>query len=211
MTGQEAAVMQDRKHRRNVLAFFLVFTLVGGAHAAEKEKGIFPYLHAEPVTLFDLGMKSLRRLALETVASVVSRPGRKGASRLFYDPALKTIEIVFTVSIDDDEKVSRLRQRCVELRRYMIRRMFNLGLTDYASPLSPEERVRRRLGAQFAHEPMGPAKEARSLGEQLAPLTFFGVTLATTVTPPVSVTCRGLATDFMGAESPSPKSIAPSR
>jgi len=62
--------------------------------------------------------------------------------------------------------------------------------------LSAGERIRRRIGAQFAHESIGSAKETLSLGEQLGLITYFTVTLTTTAQPAIRVSCRALATDL---------------
>ena len=75
--------------------------------------------------------------------------------------------------------------------------MFRIGLTDFATPLSVNERIRHRIGGQFAHEPMGSMHETQSLGDRLGLITYFSIKLTTTAEPAVSVTCRALVTDFM--------------
>jgi len=47
------------------MAFLLIAILSGPTYAQEKPKGVFAHLQKETVTLYDVGMKSLRRVALD--------------------------------------------------------------------------------------------------------------------------------------------------
>lgn len=149
------------------------------------------------MTLFDAGMKSLRRLALDTAEKTAAKLGTEVTSNVYYKHAAPAIEIVFHFTIHNTATVEKLRLQCVDLRRDAILKMFRIGLTGYPSDLSVHERIRRRIGGQFAPEPTTSISETIALGEQLGQLTYVEATLETTNEPVVSVSCRALATDSM--------------
>lgn len=180
-----------------VLSLVAVFCLCSAAHGEDKVPTIFPYLQKEPMTLFDAGMKSLRRLALDTAQVLSAPPDVSAASNVTYNVTVNQIDIHYHVTIEDAKSIESLRQQCISTRKDAILRMFRVGLTDYASQLSVPERIRRRIGGQFAHEPSGSLQETERLGERLALLTFVAVKLETTKEPTISTTCRALATDSL--------------
>ncbi|HEY9080425.1 hypothetical protein [Magnetovibrio sp.] len=165
------------------------------AYSQEKVTDTFTYLQKEPMTLFDAGMKSIRRLALDTAANLSSTPGVDATSIVRYMSTSNEIEILFSIKSKNIEDIEHLRQQCIKIRKSTLLKMFRIGLTDYSTPLSVRERIRNRIGGQFAHEPAGTIAETVSLGERLAAVTFFAVKLTPASAPDVSVTCRALVTD----------------
>ena len=127
--------------------------------AQDDIKSVFSYLQKEPMTLYDAGMKSLRRMALDTAARLTTSPELEAATGVNYKPAVGQIEIIFSVKTNDSNGLDALRQRCIAIRKDAILKMFRIGLTEYSSPHSVNERIRNRIGGQFAHEPMGSMQE----------------------------------------------------
>jgi len=170
------------------------------AQGQEEGKGLgtLSYLQKEPLTLFDMGMKGLRRLALNLSEKAQAKSGVAPTTSVRYKHAPATIEISFKfITETNAENLEQLRRRCLETRREAILRMFNIGLTDFSGQLSVNERIRRRIGIQFAHEPIESVTEFLALGEQLDHITYFEVTLVTATEPAISVSCREQATDLV--------------
>jgi len=174
----------------------LCATVLSGPSLAQGQETL-ARLQKEPVTLFDLGMKSLRRLALDATANMAAKPGMGPSSSVRYKHAAGIIEIEFNLKTENANSIEQLRQQCLEIRRKTILKVFRIGLSDYTSQLSVNERIRRRIGGQFAHEPLGSMTETQALGEQLGQITYFAVNLTTATEPAISVSCRALATDSM--------------
>lgn len=162
-----------------------------------QQRGALTYLQKEPMTLFDAGMKSLRRLALDGAEKVSVASGLPTTSRVSYKDSEARITIAFEFTVKATETPEKMRKDCAEYRRKSILRMFRIGRSDYGFELSVSERIRRRIGGQFAHEPTISMTETIALGEQLGNLTYFQVTLATDGEPAFTVTCQGLAHDLM--------------
>lgn len=79
------------------MAFLLIAILSGPTYAQEKPKGVFAHLQKETVTLYDVGMKSLRRLALDAAATITATPDMEAASSVSFKPTVGNIEIVVSV------------------------------------------------------------------------------------------------------------------
>jgi len=179
------------------MALLLTAVLSGTALAQQSGQGIMTYLQQEPVTLYDLGMKRLRSAALDTIAKMTTKPGMEPLTLVRYDHAAGLIEITYNLKVEAPGGIEQLRQRCVDDRKSIILKMFRIGLTDFASLLSIPERIRRRIGAQFTHEPIASTKEALSLSEHLGQVTYTTLTLTNVADPNISVSCRALTTDLV--------------
>lgn len=169
----------------------------GALCAQEKTGGVFEYLQKEPMSLFDAGMKSLRRQAIDTAAYMSSRPSLDATARVIYSPTVRTIEISLDIETAEIADIAAARQKCIDLRLQSILKMFRIGYSSTANGLSVTERIQNRLGAQFAHEPNGSFHEFMALGKRLSPITYYAVKLSTKAEPVTSVTCRALVTDSM--------------
>lgn len=130
-------------------------------------------LSREPTTLFDMGMKRLRRLALEATTRLAPVGGKPPSARVWYKPDSGTIEIRFEAPLP---ATPVLGQSCNDYRARAIRETLAIYRVAYPVNLSYSERVRRRFGLLFAHEPLLSGTEAIAVGQKLAELTF--VTLA---------------------------------
>jgi len=193
-SAREALRMASRVAR---ISLALLCTIILSGPAMAQGRGSLDYLQKEPLTLFDIGMKGLRRLALNTLEKIADKPDMMPTSSVRYMHATGTIEISFKFKTKiKTNSIEQLRRDCIEIRRDAILKMFNIGLTDYGGPLSIKERIRRRIGIQFAHEPIDSITEFLALGEQLEHITYVEVTLTTTL-PAVSVACRELATELI--------------
>jgi hypothetical protein len=182
---------------------FVLGALVAHPTLAQQGRGTMDRLQQQPMTLFDAGMKSLRRLALDSAEKLSVAKGGEVSANVSYKHADPSIEITLHFIIHNNGTTDELQKQCVEYRRDAILKMFRIGLTGYANDLSVNERIRRRIGGQFAPEPTTSMSETISLGEQLGQITYFSVELESKNEPPVKVTCRALA-----SESMTPKSIS---
>ncbi|NQV47402.1 MAG: hypothetical protein HQ504_06415 [Rhodospirillaceae bacterium] len=191
--------MALKKFQAALVSLTVVLSTLAFAQDQEMSqgRGTLSYLQKEPTTLFDMGMKRLRKAALDTVSRMVTKPGTQPTSSVSYKHDEGIINILFNLQTESADNMETLRLQCLDKRRSTILRMFRVGLTDYTSQLSTGERLRRRIGIQFTHEPIGSVKEALSVGEQLGQITYFTVSLTTTTEPAVSVSCRALATDLL--------------
>ncbi len=180
-----------------LVSLTVVLSTLASAQEMDQGRGTLNYLQKESTTLFDVGMKRLRTAALDTVSKMVAKPGQQPTTSVKYQHDAGIIDILFNLQTENADNMETLRLQCVDKRRSTLLRMFRVGLTDYTSQLSISERLRRRIGNQFAHEPISSVKEVLSLGEQLGLITYFTVTLTTMTDPAISATCRALATDLM--------------
>ena len=194
------------KHMPLTLGLLATVLFPATTVAQEDIKSVFTYLQKEPMTLYDAGMKSLRRMALDTAARLTTSPDLEAASGVNYKPTVGQIEIIFSIKTKDASALDVLRQQCIAIRKDAILKMFRIGLTQYSSPLSVNERIRNRIGGQFAHEPMGSMQETQRLGDRIGPITYFTVKLSTTSEPTVSVTCSALVSDAMSTPNAKPPS-----
>lgn len=166
---------------RRAVAVVIGTVLLAGASlvvpAVGQELEIFRNLRSEPVSLFDYGVKALRRLALEAASRMAVAGEAVPTVQVGYSDKTSTIEIQFVLPPPATAGAKLSPQVCEELRKALIRETFKIGRTAYDVPLSVEERVRRRLAMQFAHEIVQTVKETVALGERLSELTFFEVKL----------------------------------
>jgi len=151
-----------------------ILTLPGNPAAAE-EPEVIKRLRGEKVTVFDAGMKRLRQAALTASGrlSSAAQPGPRVGVR--YDDKTGIIEIEFLFTDPNGNAVIYSKDRCMEIHKTAIRETFNIGRTIYTIPLTFEERVRRRLGLLFSHEPIQNIKEVIALGQRLSELTFLRI------------------------------------
>ncbi len=185
------------------LVLLLVFISSVFAHSAFAQESqsqgrrTLQYLQKEPVTLFDLGMKRLRSAVLDTVSKMTTRPGMQPTASITYNHNSGLIEILFNLKMDTIENMEALRQQCLIRRKATILKLFQIGQTSYASQLSMTERIQRRIGRQFVHEAADSAKNTLIIGDQLGQLIYVTVSITTTDTAAISVSCRALTTDLL--------------
>lgn len=166
------------------------------ATASGQQKGILSYLQKEPMTLFDAGMKSLRRQALDATVRLSATTQAKVTSRLSYKVDQEIIEFVFVFAFPSGS-AAPTRDKCVELRRKAITDMLRIGRTEYDSALSVPERIRRRIGGQFAHEPTTSMSEVISIGEWIGAMTHFAVVLKVDGDGAQPLTCQDVITESL--------------
>lgn len=164
--------------------------------AQAQQKGIVSFLQKEPMTQFDAGMKSLRRQALDAAARLTNSTQAKVTSSIGFKADRSIIEIVFVFN-QPPGGASPTREKCVELRRKAITDMLRIGRSEYGSELSVPERIRRRIGGQFAHEPTTTMSEVISIGEWLSAMTYFEVLLRIEGDTTSTLSCRDLVTESL--------------
>lgn len=182
---------------RSSLVLLVAAVLSTPVLAQGQGRGTLTYLQNEPTTLFDMGIKRLRSAVLRTASQMIAKKGVKPTSSVRYKDSPGIIELEFNLITESSGDMDTLRQECIKYRRDSIIRVFQIDQASFNIQLSLKERIRRRLGAQFAHEPIASVKETLSLGEQLGEITYFSVILSRALDPAVSVTCRALAIDLM--------------
>jgi len=181
-------------------AFMLlsIFTFPGNPAAAD-EPEVIKRLRGEKVSVFDAGMKRLRQAALTASGrlSSAAQPGPRVGVR--YDDKTGIIEIEFLFTDPNGNAVVYSKDRCMEMHKTAIRETFNIGRTIYAVPLTFEERVRRRLGLLFSHEPIQNVKEVVALGQRLSQLTFLRVEIVGRKNIRIA-SCRGRVAPEVGGQ-----------
>lgn len=180
--------------------------LAGPAPATATEPEVILRLQKEFPTRFDLGMSRLRRAAIDAAPRLAAGSPFDPLVRVWYDPKVGTIEIRFRFEGLAGDALTM--ERCGEMRKTAIRETFRVGRTFYAQPMSFDERVRRRLGSQFAREPVNGAKEVIALGQRLAELTYLGVALVDGAGGR-TITCRARVAVPMGVAPRAPGTTAP--
>lgn len=182
--------------------FFFAFICVAGlvvpgALHAQQIRGALERLQKQPMTLFDAGMKSLRRQALDTADRLSAQSGMDVTASVVFlssDPAIKISFAFKTPKVNRSDELALL---CPQVRRDAILKMFRVGLANYQTNLSVSERIRRRIGGQFAPEPISSLSETIALGEQIGQMTYFEVSLVSTENPDIKASCQALATDSL--------------
>lgn len=147
---------------------------------------VIEMLRREPTTLFDMGIKRLRRAALDTALRMTTRDGRNTLARVRYAPERPAIEIRLETTAPEAQHTAR---GCQDIRIAAIRDMFSIGRTAYAQPLSFSEQLRRRLGLIFAHDPIGADTAYITIGQRVAEITRVDVLLTRAGAEPVG--CGG--------------------
>lgn len=137
--------------------------------------------------MFDFGIKALRRAALDASLRFASPAEPGPAVRVWYDTGSDTIEMLFEFRALD-VGAAPSRATCLERRRQAILETFKIERTASLDLTSPEQRIRRRIGAQFSREPQPPAQQVLALGERLSELLFVGVEVADAAKS--KITCR---------------------
>jgi len=154
-----------------VVAGTMLISVPDRAAAAD----VFDSLQTEPVTMLDFGIKRLRSAALQTSLRLAPPSDPKPQSQVFFDPEKREIRLHYTIATNQGG-VSLAT--CWERRIAAIREVFFIGSTQYAVPISNEQRVMRRLGAMFMREPVEIANAAQAMGERLSESTFVRMTIA---------------------------------
>ena len=171
-------------------------TLLTAPPSAAEDPEVIKRLRLAPVTIFDSGLKRLRRSAMDAANRLQKAPGTGPQTRVWYDPKGGTIEIEFRFAAAP-QAATVTKEQCQEMRRAAIRETFDVGKTIYTTPLSFEERVRRRLANFFVLEPVETVKEVVAMGQRMARLTYLRITVAG-AKDDLSVTCRGTVAPEVG-------------
>ncbi|NQV98098.1 MAG: hypothetical protein HQ483_00225 [Rhodospirillales bacterium] len=174
--------------------FFVLFFSAAKSEEVMNGPNIINHLRQEPTTLFDSGMKLLRRQALD-MARRLNVPDQKPVgTRVRYNPDSGLIEIRFTFS-QRSEYVNG--QNCWEARARIIQEMLQIGTTIYPSKASYGERISRRIGLMFSHESTARDAEIFSesgqvskIGKGLTRIIYFEVEQITDQNSSL-VNCRG--------------------
>ena len=164
-----------RRIRGIAFGLALVMGVSLSAPAPAQEPPLLKYLQQEPATLFDIGMKQLRRLALDATERLGSIAFPVPSTRVWFQRATGTIEILYLYKVSPESTVSPSDTDCRRLRAAAVRETFRIGRTAYDTALSPEERIRRRLRFLFSHEPVLGTKDAIRPWKKLARSTFVEV------------------------------------
>lgn len=164
----------------------LLFDLPAIGAVSASEPVIIERLRQEPSTLFDVGMKRLRRAALDAALRITAPTDRPTTSRVWYKPDTGTIEVRFDI-------YSRIhpvsKQTCWDVRARAIRETFSIGRTSNIVTISFDARIKRRLGQFFAHEVVDNVNEIISTGQRLAEITNLEVVFVNSPDV-VAVNCR---------------------
>ncbi len=147
-------------------------------------------LQNTPATLFDIGIKQLRRQALNGAARLSFKSGPSPTTRVWMSKDSGTIEILYLYSVESDAIIAPTAQFCARIRAAALKEVFQIGSTAYDIELSDEARIARRLGSYFSSEPVRGSKEAIAIGQRLSELTYLEVRIADNKSNE-SVTCRG--------------------
>ncbi len=153
------------------LAVTALFVAAAPGMAADMP-AVIDRLYKEPTTLFDMGMKRLRAAAFDAAVRTTAPSQRTPLSRVWYRTDTQSIDIRFEIRAGAEPPTERL---CQETRTLLVNEIFSIGRTAYAVNLSRAERVRRRLGLIFAHEPLDSGNEVIAVGQRLAELTYVEI------------------------------------
>jgi len=183
------------------LAAFTLLSIVTlpGNPATADEPEVIKRLRGEKVTIFDAGMKRLRQAALTASGrlSSVAQAGPKVGVR--YDDKTGIIEIEFRYTDPSGNPAIYTKARCAEMQKAAITETFNISRTFYTIPITFDERVRRRLGLLFSHEPIQSVKEVVALGQRLSELTFLLVEIVSPKNIRIAF-CRDRIAPVMGGK-----------
>jgi hypothetical protein len=146
-------------------------------------------LQGVSLTMFEFGIKSLRRSALDASLRFASPAEPGPAVRVWYDAANDRLELLFDFRTSDP-LAAQSRPHCIDKRRQAIMETFKINRTDSIDLSSPEQRIRRRLGMLFSSELQSNGNEVLALGERLAEMTFVEVEVIGSK-PGVKIACRG--------------------
>lgn len=100
-------------------------------------------LQKTPATLFDMGMKQLRRQALNGVVRLSSKSGPSPTARVWMSKGTGTIEILYLYSVESDSIIAPTAPFCARIRASVLKEVFRIGLTAYDVGLSDEARIAR--------------------------------------------------------------------
>jgi len=158
------------------MRFFVVFILLVtmAAPTPVVADDIFDRLKTEPVTMLDFGLKRLRSAALQAARKLAQPSDPAPQIRVAFDSEKREIQIQFFIYTGSEHFNDAA---CLQKRQFAIKETFLIGSTAYVVPLSDSQKMIRRLGAMFTHEPAESPTAVRAMGERLAQSTYFKVTL----------------------------------
>ncbi len=169
------------------LAIIFCITIIKPAYADLPI--VIQNLQNTPATLFDIGMKQLRRQALTAATRLSSDDTPKPSTRVWLKKDSGTIEILFLFSASSDSGVVPTQHFCAQFRAIALKEIFRIGRTAYDIELSDEARIARRLGTFFSSEPVRGSKDAIAMGQRLSELTYLEVKIENKALD-LSVICR---------------------
>jgi len=139
-------------------------------HAANP--AIIERLSKEPTTLFDSGMKRLRLFALEAATRIAPKSAPVVTTRVWYKADIGSVEIRYVFRAPTDTPSGK---QCQALHAQAVSEVFSVETLAYLVNISPRERIIRRLGLIFGHEPLESGKEVVAVGERLSEITFLEI------------------------------------
>lgn len=160
---------------RIFLCVVLIFLVTTPKSMAAED--VFDRLKTEPVTMLDFGLKRLRSAALQAARKLAQPSDPIPQTRVAFDAENREIQIHFFVVTPIENLTSAT---CLQKRHTALMEIFLIGSTAYVVPLSDTQRVIRRLGAMFTHEPAVSPTAERAMGERIAQSTHLKVTLSNT-------------------------------
>ena len=139
--------------------------------------------------MLDFGLKRLRSAALQAAHKLAQPSDPNPQTHVAFDAENREIQIQFFVVTPIENLTSTV---CLQKRQTALMETFLIGSTAYVVQLSDTQRVIRRLGAMFTHEPADSPTAVRAMGERIA---HFKVTLRSTQNP-APIVCGGRLYDF---------------
>lgn len=159
---------------------FLVLVPPVPPAAAQDEPAVITGLRGEPATLFDLGMKRLRELVNEAARRLATPADPLPRVGVFYKPETKTIEVIFEFRQSTTDPAEFTEAACLSRNRRTVNEVFRIDRLVTVLNLTYAEKVRRRLGMLFTHEPTEQTNDSVAMGQRLAELTYVTVRLVST-------------------------------
>ena len=181
--------MNKRKCNRSITVM-LVFVFIMVANQGHADLPVvIQNLQSTPATLFDIGMKQLRRQVLSATTRLSSDTMSAPGARVWLNSDEGIIEILYLYSISAGSGAAPTHDDCAESRAMALKEVFRVGKTAYDIQLSDEARIARRLGGYFSAEPVKGGKETIAMGQRLSELTYLEVKIVNS-SKDKSVSCR---------------------
>ncbi len=156
-----------------ILLFVILWVLIS-TPAPLAADDVFDRLKTDPVTMLDFGLKQLRSAARQAARKLVQPPDTTPQTRVAFDAEKREIQIQFFINSQTEQFTEA---SCFQKRQIALRETFLIGSTAYVLPLSDNQRIIRRLGVIFTHEPAESPTAVRAMGERIAQSTYLKITL----------------------------------
>lgn len=177
-----------------VVFFIGVIAAWLAAPPAATAEDVFDRLQVEPVTMLDFGIKRLRSMAQLSTRRVTLPAEPTAQVNVDFDPKKREIRIIYLIRTKAEGVTEA---SCRERRLFAIRDIFVIGATNYAVPMSEEQRIVMRLGRMFTREPADQRNAVQAMGERLSQSIIFQVNLYD-LQGNKPITCGGPIKDLKG-------------